>query len=142
MMLNNKYSHMTYQKFIGQTTIKPQHRATCHCGRVELLLELPDGLVDLRRCNCSMCARRGAIVISAPLNGLQIINGETLTLYQFNTFTAKHYFCRVCGIYTHHQRRSDPAYYGVNVACLDNVNPADFEEIPWVDGRNAHPSDH
>ena len=117
------------------------HRATCHCGAVELELSLPDGIVDLRRCDCSLCRRRGAIVASAPLSGLRIVKGqEHLRLYQFNTNTAKHYFCGTCGVYTHHQRRSNPKQYGFNLACLDGVNPFDLGEVPVMDGVN-HPSD-
>lgn len=84
---------------------------------------------------------RGAVAVSAPLDGLRILKGaDKLTLYQFNTGTAKHYFCSVCGIYTHHQRRSNPNQYGVNVACLDGMSPFDFEELTVEDGVN-HPSD-
>jgi hypothetical protein len=54
--------------------------------------------------------------------------------------TAKHYFCSVCGIYTHHQRRSNTQEYGVNAACLEGVSPYDFEAVPVNDGVN-HPSD-
>ena len=62
-----------------------------------------------------------------PLSGLRIVKGhEVLRLYQFNTMTAKHYFCSNCGIYTHHQRRSKPNQYCYNVGCLDNVNPFDI----------------
>ncbi|NMT18264.1 GFA family protein, partial [Vibrio parahaemolyticus] len=75
-------------------------------------------------CDCSMCRRRGAIVASVPLNGIRIVQGEeVLKQYQFNTHTAKHFFCGECGIYTHHQRRSDPSEYGYNVGCLEGVNP-------------------
>ncbi len=99
--------------------IEPKHRAQCHCGTVVLELSLPDGLVDVRRCDCSMCRRRGAIVASVPLSGIEILQGkDSLKLYQFNTMTAKHYFCSHCGIYTHHQRRSNPLQYGFNVSCL------------------------
>ncbi|SFU92939.1 Glutathione-dependent formaldehyde-activating enzyme [Aliiroseovarius crassostreae] len=52
----------------------------------------------------------------------------------------KHYFCKICGIYTHHQRRFNPNEYGVNVACLDGVSPFDFPELVVHDGVN-HPSD-
>ncbi|MFT6224590.1 MAG: hypothetical protein ACJA1F_002446 [Paracoccaceae bacterium] len=84
---------------------------------------------------------RGAIAVSAPLDGIEIVEGaEYLTLYQFNTRTAKHYFCRICGIYTHHQRRSNPNEYGVNVACFTGVSPFDFAQVEVVDGVN-HPSD-
>ncbi|NAW87118.1 GFA family protein [Photobacterium halotolerans] len=121
--------------------ILPVHRASCHCGSVVLELSLPKGLVDPRRCDCSMCRRRGAIVASVPLNGITIIKGEDkLSLYQFNTHTAKHYFCSVCGIYTHHQRRSHPEQYGFNVACLEGVNPFELDNVPVNDGVN-HPAD-
>ena len=84
---------------------------------------------------------RGAIVASATLDGIKITKGaDKLTLYQFNTKTAKHYFCSVCGIYTHHQRRSNPNQFGFNVACLVGVNPYELGEVPIVDGIN-HPAD-
>jgi hypothetical protein len=117
------------------------HKATCHCGAVELALSLPDGLVDVRRCDCSMCRRRGAIVASVTLDGVRVVQGdEQLRLYQFNTHTAKHFFCSVCGIYTHHQRRSNPEQYGFNVACLEGINPFDLANVPTHDGVN-HPAD-
>ena len=107
---------------------------------VELELDLPDGLVDARRCDCSLCRRRGAVVASVSL-GLRVVKGtEHLRLYQFNTRTAKHYFCSNCGIYTHHQRRSSPDQYGFNVGCLEGVNPLDIADIPTYDGVN-HPAD-
>ncbi len=117
------------------------HKASCHCGAVHLELTLPNGLEHVRRCNCSFCRMRSAIVASVPLAGLKITKGEDkLTLYQFNTRTAKHYFCSICGIYTHHQRRSKPNEFGFNVACLEGVNPFDLGEIPVLDGVN-HPAD-
>ncbi|MGJ8585486.1 MAG: GFA family protein [Marinosulfonomonas sp.] len=117
------------------------HTLTCHCGAVELNVTLSDGLNTARRCDCSFCSRRGAIAASAPLDGVEIVKGaDKLTLYQWGTNTAKHYFCSICGIYTHHQRRSNPNEYGVNVAALAGINPRDLGEVPWADGRN-HPSD-
>jgi hypothetical protein len=126
---------------VGPTPILPRHKASCHCGAVQLELSLPDGIVDPRRCDCSICRRKGAIVASVPLSGITIIRGaDVLRLYQFNTGTAKHYFCSVCGIYTHHQRRSNPEQYGFNVGCLEGVNPFDLKEVPTNDGVN-HPAD-
>jgi hypothetical protein len=116
-------------------------RLSCHCGAVVLRVRLKDGLRTARRCDCSYCRRRGAIAASVLLRDLEIVQGEeNLVLYQFGTKTAKHWFCRTCGIYTHHQRRSNPHEYGVNVGALDGVNPSALGEIPWVDGVN-HPSD-
>jgi hypothetical protein len=128
-------------KSIGGVAIQPTHRLTCHCGGVELALDLPDGLMDLRRCNCSMCRRKGAIMASVPLERLRIVNGrELLHEYRFNTRTAEHYFCSRCGIYTHHRRRSNPNQYGYNVGCLEGVDPYLLTNVPINDGVN-HPAD-
>ncbi|NQZ32686.1 MAG: GFA family protein [Oceanospirillaceae bacterium] len=121
--------------------IKRKHLATCHCASVQLELDLPVGLVDVRRCDCSLCRRRGAIVASVPLAGITIIKGgDVLGLYQFNTKTAKHYFCTKCGIYTHHQRRSNPAQFAFNVACLEGINPLKIPQVHTYDGEH-HPAD-
>lgn len=116
-------------------------KATCHCGAIELRLDLPQGIPAPHRCDCSFCARRAAPNISVPLTALHVVKGaDSLSCYQWGTGTAKHYFCRICGIYTHHQRRSNPEEYGVNLGCIEGMNPARFEPIPWLDGIN-HPSD-
>lgn len=113
----------------------------CHCGTVRFRVKLTDGFKTIRRCNCSYCRMRGAVAVSADAGDISFQAGEdALTLYQFNTRVAEHYFCSKCGIYTHHQRRSNPSQIGVNVACLAGVSPFDFEEIPVIDGIN-HPTD-
>lgn len=130
-------------KTIGDTIIEPVHRARCHCGSVELEIDLPDGITDLRFCDCSMCRRKGAVMASVPLAGLRVVKGhDALKLYQFHTRTAEHYFCGQCGIYTHHRKRSDPSVYGFNLGCLDGVSPFDLQldELPVNDGVN-HPCD-
>lgn len=128
-------------KQVGATVINATHRLSCHCGAVVLELGLPDGIVDPRRCNCSMCRRRGAIVASVPLAGLKVLQGEdALREYRFNTRTARHFFCGHCGIYTHHQRRSNPTQYGYNVGCLEGVDPYELGPVPTYDGVH-HPAD-
>lgn len=116
-------------------------KTSCHCGAVELRVDLPKGIEGAHRCDCSFCKRRAAPNVSVPLSALNVVKGaDKLTLYTFGTGTAQHYFCSVCGIYTHHQRRSNPNEYGVNLGTIEGVNPADHEPIPWLDGQN-HPSD-
>jgi hypothetical protein len=76
-----------------------------------------------------------------PLDALRITRGEgMLTPYQFNTKTARHWFCSRCGIYTHHRCRSDPSLYAFNVACLDGADLFAIGEVEEFDGVN-HPSD-
>ncbi len=116
-------------------------KATCHCGAVELEVTLSDGLRTARRCDCSFCVRRGAVAVSVALEDLRVVRGqEMLSHYSFNTHTAQHFFCSKCGIYTHHQRRSNPNQFGINAANLEGVTIRDLDPVPWVDGRN-HPAD-
>lgn len=118
-----------------------KYAGQCHCDTVRFVATLSDGLDSIRRCNCSYCRMRGAVIATAEIGGIEFLQGEDrLTRYSFNTESAQHFFCTRCGIATHLQRRSNPNLYGVNVACLDGVSPFDFAEVPVMDGVN-HPND-
>lgn len=118
-----------------------KHDGGCHCGAVRFQVTLSEGFETARRCTCSYCRMRGAVAVSARFGDMKITKGaDKLSSYRFNTGAAQHFFCSLCGIYTHHQRRSNQAEYGINVACLDGVSPFDFTAVPVVDGVN-HPND-
>ena len=71
----------------------------------------------------------------------KIVRGENeLKLYQFHSKVAKHYFCSICGIYTHHNSRANPAMTGINLGCVDEINTFKLENIVVNDGQN-HPLD-
>ena len=115
---------------------------SCHCGSVKFSAELPRGLASARRCTCSICRMRGAVAVTGTIERFKLLEGaDKLATYRFNTGVAEHHFCTVCGIYTHHKRRSNPNELGVNVACLDGISPFDFEEVVVYDG-NRHPGDN
>lgn len=117
------------------------YKATCHCGAVELAVEFPDGLGDLKRCNCSLCRRKGAIMAYTSVENLRVVKGaDKLSLYTFHTHTAKHYFCSICGIYTHHQTRVNPNLFGVNTGCIEGLRSGDLVNFQTSDGIN-HPMD-
>ena len=59
---------------------------------------------------------------------------DHLNLYQCNTNTARHYFCRHCGIYTHHWRRSIPGC-GYNSSCIEGLDLRQFDNSPIVQGH-------
>lgn len=102
-------------------------QGSCHCGTVKF--EVRTDVLPAARCNCSLCRRKGALMTPAFAAGeLKILQGEeALTLYQFNTRTAKHYFCKHCGIYPFHQTRKDPQLWRVNIGCLEGVDPYTLE---------------
>ena len=94
--------------------------ATCHCGAVSLRATLPFGLGDAGRCTCSFCARRQAAAVTAIGSSVEVTKGaDNLSLYSWGTHTAQHYFCKTCGIYTHHKRRADPTQCGINLGCIE-----------------------
>lgn len=102
-------------------------KGACHCGAVKF--EVEAAVTPALRCNCSLCRRKGALMSPTFDSGaLTIVEGEdALTLYQFNTRVAKHYFCRHCGIYPFHQTRKDPSLWRVNIGCLEGVDPYALE---------------
>ncbi|WOD09026.1 S-(hydroxymethyl)glutathione synthase [Marinomonas sp. GJ51-6] len=59
---------------------------------------------------------------------MRLIKGEdNLTEYQFHTHTARHFFCKTCGIYPFHRKRVSPDFFGINVYCLEGF---EIEGIP------------
>ena len=85
---------------------------------------------------------RGAVAVTGKLETFDLVSGnDLLGTYRFNTRVAEHHFCTVCGIYTHHKRRSNPNELGINAACLEGVSPFDFKEVQVNDGER-HPSDN
>ena len=117
-------------------------KLTCHCGEVEIHVKLPEtGFEKLMRCNCSLCKRRGYIMTPVDPKNFEIIKGKNLlNLYQYHTNIAKHYFCSLCGIYPFTRPRSNPKVYMINIACVEGVNPFDYENVSVNDGNN-HPLD-
>jgi hypothetical protein len=103
------------------------YHGSCHCGAVQF--DVRTALAPAARCNCSLCRRKGALMSPLfPAANLTITQGEdALTLYQFNTRVARHYFCKHCGIYPFHQTRKDPLQWRVNIGCLDGVDPYAFD---------------
>ena len=116
-------------------------KLSCHCEQVEAEINLPDNLGKFLKCNCSICKRKGSIMVMVKNEDFKIIKGQNkLNLYQFHTKIAKHYFCSNCGIYTHHNPRSNPVMTGFNLGCLDEIDSFKLKNIAVNDGHN-HPLD-
>ncbi len=113
----------------------------CHCGAIEAEITTPENLGKILRCNCSLCKRKGAVMSMVKNEDFKITKGaDKLNFYQFHTKVAKHYFCSICGIYTHHNPRSNPKMTGFNLGCIDAVDTFNLKEIFINDGHN-HPLD-
>jgi hypothetical protein len=113
------------------------YRGSCHCGRVRF--ELTAEIDHVRVCDCSICRRRGALIIRVDEADLRLLTPlAELTLYQWGSFTAKDYFCPTCGVLSF-RRPSHPTQgelargvrpfegWAVNVRCLEGV---DVDALP------------
>ena len=98
-------------------------RGSCHCGRVRFQIE--SDLAELTTCDCSICRRKNAVMVKVHESQFTLLDGaDALTEYRFHTQTARHFFCRHCGIYPFHRKRVTPDFVGINVFCLDDFDPA------------------
>lgn len=96
------------------------HTGGCHCGKVKFEVEAP-AQIRVTECNCSICSKSGYLHLIVPRERFHLIEGlEHLEKYEFNTKTAKHYFCKTCGIKSFYIPRSHPDGYSVNARCIDS----------------------
>ena len=112
------------------------YNGSCSCSKVKF--EVETKLKRISKCNCSICTKKGIIHHVVDQNQFNLISGkDNLSLYQFGTMRAKHYFCKHCGIHLFNNPRTYPEKVSVNVNCLDDY---DLEkEMPKVfkfDGKN------
>ncbi|HXZ00942.1 MAG TPA: GFA family protein [Stellaceae bacterium] len=106
----------------------------CHCGRVRF--RVTADLSKVAECNCSICTKKGFLHLIVMPQQFELLSGEgDLLCYRFNTGTAKHLFCRNCGIHAFYVPRSDPDKIDVNVRCLDGIDIGAIAAQPF-NGRN------
>ena len=94
------------------------HSGGCHCGAVRFEVDAPADIEALE-CNCSMCTMSAFVHLIVPAARFRLLtDGAALQTYTFNTGTAKHVFCRHCGVKSFYVPRSNPDGFSVNVRCL------------------------
>jgi hypothetical protein len=112
-----------------------KHTGGCHCGRVRFEVMAP-ARIEVSDCNCSICSKSGYLHLIVPSSRFTLVQGaDALTTYRFNTGTAKHMFCSVCGIKSFYVPRSHPDGYSVNARCLDEGTVEAMKTVP-SDGKN------
>jgi hypothetical protein len=117
------------------------HSAGCHCGRVRFEVVAP-AVLQVEDCNCSICSKSGYLHLTVPKSRFKLLKGsDVLTTYQFNTCTAKHMFCSVCGIKSFYVPRSHPEGFRFNARCLDDgtVEKLVVTATDWREWEKMHP---
>ena len=111
------------------------HRGGCHCGAVRYEFEAEAELV-VSECNCSVCSKSGFLGVIVPRERFRLRSGEAdLTEYTFNTGTARHRFCRHCGVKSFYVPRSHSDGVSVNYRCIDEDTVRSVAHRTF-DGRN------
>lgn len=109
------------------------HRGGCHCGRVRFEVDAPADLQVLQ-CNCSICRMTGFLHLIVPASRFRLRSGnDALSEYTFNTRTARHLFCRHCGIRSFYVPRSHPDGFSIDARCLDPATVASVAVVPFDD---------
>jgi hypothetical protein len=110
------------------------HTGGCHCGRVRFEVIAPEN-IQVSECNCSMCSKAGYLHLFVSAERFKLLSGsDVLTTYSFNTHTAKHLFCSVCGVKSFYVPRSHPDGFSVNARCLDAGTVKEMT-VDQVNGR-------
>jgi centromere protein V len=106
----------------------------CHCGAVRFEVLAPEE-IEAKECNCSICRKAGYLHLIVDKERFRLVQGrDKITTYSFNTGTAKHHFCSVCGVKSFYVPRSKPDGFSVNVRCLDD-GQARVTSIVLFDGQ-------
>ena len=118
------------------------HRGGCHCRRVRFEVDAPADL-EVLDCNCSICRMAGFLHLIVPASRFRLLSGvDDLVEYTFNTGTARHLFCRHCGIKSYYVPRSHPDGYDINARCLDQGTVVSMSVSGFDDGNRELATAH
>jgi hypothetical protein len=107
---------------------------SCHCGAVQVDLELScaPGDLRLRACQCNFCRPRGVRTIADP-EGLAVVRAShpgALNRYRFGLRTADYLLCAACGTYVAAVQPDEHPIGVVNVGGLGVPEFADRQPEP------------
>ncbi|KAI3910081.1 hypothetical protein MKW92_015047 [Papaver armeniacum] len=118
------------------STTPVTHKGGCHCRSVRWEVKAPSS-ITVWKCNCTDCSMRGNTHFIVPSTQFKLIGDSEkfITTYTFGTHTAKHTFCKICGITSFYTPRSNPDGIAVTINCVDPGTVTHVEVKPF-DGRN------
>jgi len=115
---------------------------SCHCKRITFEADLDFAATGTSKCNCTSCWKKRWWSVRAKPESFRALQGaEHLSGYREGQETGHRGFCKHCGVipyaWVDAQAWNDGAYVSVNVAALDDLDPAELVAAPiqYCDGR-------
>ncbi len=112
-------------------------QGSCHCGAVRFEVEVDTSKGGM--CNCSICAKVGAVGAIVKPAAFSLLAGEgSLGAYEWGAKISKRFFCSRCGVHCFargHLAELGGDYVSVNLNCLDDFEPTASKITHW-DGRH------
>lgn len=128
--------------------------ASCHCGATRI--ELPEKPTQARSCNCTFCARTGAIWAYYTPSALTFRSRDGEREYSASGGMNRHHFCGACGMQTWGDSPDWASMYNADGSPKDgdpNAMPTErvyqvnlnlIDDLDWsgvtieaLDGRNS-----
>jgi hypothetical protein len=114
-----------------------EYYGSCHCKEVRFSFFADEILDELYQCNCTLCLKKAIVMKPISKDHFTLQNGHSnLYLYEWNKKIAKHFFCKICGVYTHHVRRREPSQISINIMCVDDILITPETKINLIDGAS------
>ena len=115
-----------------------KYTARCHCGRVRFSFLSP-AITTGKRCDCSLCVRRGAVLSSDYIPAADFTphdDPRDLGVYLWNEHVLRNCFCTTCGIFLYiGDGESAKDGYRVNLGCVEGLDTLALE-ISIIDGKS------
>ena len=121
---------------------KKTYKGSCHCGKIrfEAGVDLAQGT---GKCNCTSCWKKRWWSVKVKPEDFRSLGGEEqMSGYKPGQERGHTGFCKQCGVIPYgwvaKTEWNDGEYVSVNVAALDDLDPAELAVAPvqYYDGRN------
>jgi hypothetical protein len=117
---------------------KTTYHGSCVCGGVRFEADIDFAVVGTSKCNCTFCWKNRWWSVRAETGDFRSVSGEELM--NKGKVAVGSTFCTRCGVVPFSRIPAsdwnDGAYVSVNVACLDDLAPAELVAAPitYCDG--------
>lgn len=101
------------------------YKGRCHCGKVAF--EVEGEINGAMACNCSICSRKGTLMLFVPREKLRLLTPESeMSTYTFNKHIIKHRFCPTCGIHPYGEGVGPNGnnMAAINIRCIEGIDLA------------------